>query len=443
MTVVYVDLSTFDELEEQLYGGSGAANIFHQRVTKVIWFAQVPIKLRNSGTADWGQTFTVSQPRNGDYASYTWARFTLPALTTSTAGYKIAWARDPGHSFFKEFSFLVNEVAVFNAKEASVHLDQASHHHVDEGHWDNYQSMIGNTDISVPAASIAAAVVDVPMWIFYQRNGYAFPHSCIPYADVKWEIQLRDFANVVQTQGAAPATVIADLTGVINSAVPLTKFELWTNYIVSTNDLRAQMGRVPRQMLIEQVQSTAAVMSTSADTTVDLRFSYAMKNLAWVAQNTSRSTTLIQGYVATAAGSTVYTAGYQYTNYTDDPDMAPGLDPILTTTIKYENALRLDTMPSDYFAQVVPFFHFQRSPKKVGFHDWALAYFASAANPSGSVNVSRLYNMSAVIAPITTLGNTYTTSAGGTATPTYRLVFLAYVHQVVLFTGGGLMLEFH
>lgn len=449
MTVVYVDLSTYDEIEELLYAGVGAANIFHHRVTKCIWFGQIPIRLRNQGTADYDQTFTTTQPRNGDYGAYTWARLTTNAITFSdpaaavAAGYQIGLVPDFGHAVFKEVSFLVNEVPLHQTKQASIFLDHEAHHNVDESHWDNYQFMIGNraelvgdgTNLLTPdptsGVAVPAAVIDVPMWIFYMKNGAAFPHSCVPYADIKWEFTLRPFERLVQVRGGSLSTVVGALT---TASTRLNKFELWTNYIVTTQDMRAQMGRVPRQMLLEQVQETTQALSTSQDTSIDLRFAYSMKWLTWVAQNTTRAGDLIR------VGATgALTAGYEHTNYTD----ALGLDPISATTIKYENATRMDSMPSDYWGNIVPFFHFNRSPKKNGWHNWAIAYFGSAYNPSGAVQVSRMYNMSAILTLDSAAASGYQTSAGASVASTFRAVFIAYVNQIVLFSGGGILLEYH
>ena len=448
ITVAYVDLSTYDEIEELLYAGASAANIFHARITKCIWFAQMPIKLRNSsGTPDFGNTFSFSQPRQGDYATYTWVRITLPALTISAAGiaagYRIAWADDIGNAIFSEIVFSVNDIPL--QKYGTFYMEHRANHSVDESHWQTYQNMIGNKDsLIVPATTINQQVIDVPLWAFYQKHGAAFPHSNIPYADIKWEFTLRSFRNLVKVEGAALDTVLDTLTNTGTNNPSLVQFQTWTNYAVLTQDMRSLMGAIPRQMLIDQVQETSANMnlpgptaSTGVDTSVDLRFSYHMVWLAWVAQNLTRTTAIV-GIGYAGAGQ----AGYQYTNYTDNVDPGLGNVPIGTTTILYESSERLNAMPADYYGWIVPFFHFERSPKKTGFQTWCLAYFGNSYNPTGGLNASRMFNMSAKVNSISTLEQNLPLNVTSAAV-SFKLLFLAQVKQIILFTGGGIVIEFH
>lgn len=443
ITVAYVDLSTYDEIEELLYAGASAANIFHARITKCIWFAQMPIKLRAAtGTINFGNQFTFTQPRQGDYATYTWARVTLPELRLSAAavaaGQRIAWADDIGLTLFQGqegVQFTVNDIPL--QRNGTLYLDHRSNHSVDESHWQNYQNMIGNRpSMQVPSALIIQQTIDVPLWAFYQKHGAAFPHSNIPYADVKWEFSLRQFSQLVKVQGASLSTVISNLS---NTDPSITRFELWTNYVVLTQDMRSLMGAIPRQMLIDQVQETSAAMNlpdsgstTGVETSVDLRFSYHLVWLTWVAQNLTRSTSLV---------GTGPTAGYQYTNYTDNVD-GDGNVPIATTTILYESSERLNQMPADYYGWIVPFFHFERSPKKTGFQTWSLAYFGNSYNPTGGLNASRMFNMSARVVSLPGLKSNL--PFGVTASMVqYKLLFNAQVKQIILFTGGGIVIEFH
>lgn len=427
-TSVYVDLSTFDEIEELLYAGASAANIFHARITKCIWFGHIPIRLRHSGTRNFNETFVFTQPRQGDYATYSWARITLPQLAArSTSGYELSWADDIGHQIFKEIIFSVNDIPL--QKYSQLYLEHRAHHSVDESHWSLYQNMIGNTtDVTTPTtAATAAYTMVVPLWAFYQKAGAAFPHSCIPYADIKWEFTLRQFDRCVKVQGAALNTVLADGTDYVATPPTLTLFELWTNYAVLTQDMRSRMGAIPRQMLIDQVNETGPTLSVTSsgsdETTVDLRFSYHMVWLTFVAQNVTRGTAL--------AGDAPQTAGYQFTNYTDDVD-GDGNSPIDNATVLYENSERLDKMPADYYSWVVPFFHFEAGPRKTGFHTWSLAYYDNSYNPTGGMNVSRMFNLSVKL-----------TTRSDLTSGTFKALFLAQVKQIILFSGGGIIIEFH
>ena len=139
-----------------------------------IWFAQIPIRLRHSGTRNFNETFYFTQPRQGDYATYTWARITLPALTSGMvgSGETAAWCDDIGHAIFKDLEFSVNDIPI--QKYTQLYLEHRAHHSVDESHWSLYQNMIGNkATLTTPAASIAQDTILVPLWAFYQKAGAA------------------------------------------------------------------------------------------------------------------------------------------------------------------------------------------------------------------------------------------------------------------------------
>lgn len=425
-TTVYVDLSTYDEIEELLYAGSSAANIFHARITKCIWFGQIPIRLRATGTRDFGQNFNFTQPRHGDYATYTWARITLPALDARATGDSIAWADNIGNAIFRELIFSVNDVNL--QKYGTFYLMHRYQHSVDASHLVVYNNMIGNkADLTTPANSIASDTLDVPLWAFYQKNGAAFPHSCVPYADIRWEFTLRDFNQLVQTRstnGSNLNQVLANGDTDYSTNPPsLVNFELWTNYVLLTQDMRSRMGAIPRQMLIDQVQETATTLATAGtQTNIDVRFSYHMVWLTFVGQNLNRGVTPV---------GTPATAGYQWTNYTDNTNPAQGNNPISNATVLYENSERLDNMPSDYYAWIVPFFHFEAGPFQTGYNTWCLAYFGNSYNPTGGLNASRMFNMS-----LTVLSTSATSG-------TFKLLVMAQVKQIILFSGGGIIVEFH
>ncbi len=117
--IAFVDLATFSELEAYFYGGSASVTYFVRSVLKSNWFSFVATCLRHvSGCADFGQDFSASINRSGDYLLNTYLRFQVPAIAFSIAqgqaGYNavIRWTHNLGHSLIKYANITFNELKV-------------------------------------------------------------------------------------------------------------------------------------------------------------------------------------------------------------------------------------------------------------------------------------------------------------------------------------------
>ena len=78
ITSGFIDLATYDELEKYMYGCGDAVAYFVRTTCKSTWFTQVPVILSNaSGQPKFGQNWSVSISRAGDYLLQTWLRVGL------------------------------------------------------------------------------------------------------------------------------------------------------------------------------------------------------------------------------------------------------------------------------------------------------------------------------------------------------------------------------
>ena len=83
----FIDLATFDDIEGFLYAGQTAVTYFIRQHKKSSWFTQVPVVLTSSsGTADFGNSWSVNISRAGDYLLHTWLEVVTPAITPLAAG---------------------------------------------------------------------------------------------------------------------------------------------------------------------------------------------------------------------------------------------------------------------------------------------------------------------------------------------------------------------
>jgi hypothetical protein len=121
ITAGFIDLASYDELEKYLYGCGEALSYFVRTTCKSTWFTQVPVILQlNSGTPDFGQTWSVKVSRQGDYLLQTWLRVCLPNIQVYSGAdpaLGLRWTRNLMHNLVKEVCFTANDmvVAKFNS----------------------------------------------------------------------------------------------------------------------------------------------------------------------------------------------------------------------------------------------------------------------------------------------------------------------------------------
>jgi hypothetical protein len=87
--VAFVDLATFDELESNyLVGGKNHVTYFMRETKRSSWFSQIPVNLNKaSGQVAFGQEYSVTVSRSGDYLTHAWLRIELPRVELNSSEY--------------------------------------------------------------------------------------------------------------------------------------------------------------------------------------------------------------------------------------------------------------------------------------------------------------------------------------------------------------------
>ena len=452
LTSGFIDLATFDELEKYMYGGNSAITYFVRETRKSTWFTQVPTALsRSSGTADFNQEWSANISRSGDYLLQAWVRTTIPAVTlTAASNFTIRWTRNLMHNLIREASVTFNDLSA--ERIDNFFLDFWSSFTVPAGKRVGYDNMIGNISalIQPTAAGVAtrSVTLNLPLPFFFTRDsGVALPTAALPYNDMKIQLWFRDWSellvvdNLTAAAGANPsaAPTLAQLGG---TAPSLSNTYVWANYAIVSNDERKRMGCAPRDILIEQVQ-TAPVQTwapaTNPNPSYDIRFSHAIKELFFAVWNTTTASDR-SNYVNTSA---VPSAGF--VNFA--PPFPSATDPILATSLLYENSARLQYMGSDYFSLVQPYYQPNAViPVVSGYHMYSYSLDFLSCDPQGSTNYGKLTNIS--IVPYAT---TYAVSAaggtlaspGGTWAQTYMFVVVGVNNNIIRVSGGALGRNFY
>lgn len=451
LTAGFIDLATFDELEKYLYGGPSATAYFVRETRKATWFTQVPVALsRSNGTADFGQDSSVNISRAGDYMLMAWLRLNLPSVTLLSgnqfgANGRIRWTRNFMHNLIYECSITFNDLVA--ARFDNYHLDFWAAFTVPAGKLNGYKNMIGDfDDLTGPHSSsdpIPAFTLNLPLPFFFARDsGVALPTAALPYNEMRISYSFRNWSellildNIAAPAGTNPSTVPVVPTD-IATAPSLSQVYTWANYAIVSNDERKRMACAPRNILIEQVQ-TAPIQSFQPGNggnptpSYDLRFSHAIKVMFFACRNTTVSNEWSNYTAATPV------PGAGAVNF--NPSGA--VDPIVSTSLTYENTARLQNMGSDYYSLIQPWYHAPVIPLETGYHMYSYSLDFICLDPKGSTNYGKLTNVS--IAPVASTGaiaganGTGILGSGADFAQTYRFITVCVNNNIIRISGGAL-----
>lgn len=443
VTSAFVDLATFDALEGYLYGGDAAVTYFVRQHRKSTWFSQVPVVLSNaSGTADFGNQWSVTVSRAGDYLLQTWLEVTTPVLTAAATTQNF-WVKNLMHNLVEECTITFNDLVA--ARFDSTQLDFWSAFTVPAGKKSGYRAMTGygvetlagNGRDNVFLHGLDCGVahkLNLPLPFFYSReSGVALPTAALPYNDMRINFRFRPATSLItsfnQTTDAEIPAVFG--TTFTQTAVNLANVRVWANYGVVSNDERTLMGSATRDIAIEQMQAAPITKYTiDAYHRFDLRFSHGVKALMFGLRNRYQDTAIT--YTA-GAGLAFGVGGDILSRYDvkvpaqEKAGIFNRTSPIDNVTLLYENTTRLGSVPSSYFTQVNPYYHAESIPSdEAGIHMFSYALDLMSVDPVGSTNYGRLTNVSIVPANVTGL------------TGDWELVVNAINHNIVRISGGAL-----
>ena len=417
LTSGFIDLATFDELERYMYGGDNATAYFVRETRRSTWFTQVPVVLsRASGTPNFDTDWSVTISRAGDYLLSTWLRLTTPVVNPSDAfklnpTLRLRWTRNFMHNILKEACITFNDLVA--ARFDNYHLDFWSAFTVPAGKRTGYNNMIGNfsglcdphqATVVSAGAIIPAYTLNLPLPFFFSRDtGVALPTAALPYNEMRINFSFRDWTELLivddlsqvgtgKVQGGTADGCYsrpAAREDVKDSTLILGPVQVWANYAIVSNDERKKMACHPRDMLIEQVQTAPRQNYSPKDNTIpsyDIRFSHAIKVIFFAARN-----------ITVRSQWSNYTSGTPVPKQTTVNFNALSMsDPILQTSLIYENTNRLSQMGSDYFSLVNPWYHAPVIPLETGYHMYSYSLDFICLDPMGSTNYGKLTNVSIV-----------------------------------------------
>ena len=449
LTAGFIDLATSDALEQRIYGGENAVTYFVHQHRKSTWFTQVPVVLTNaSGSGDFGNHWSVTISRAGDYLLNSWLEVVLPKYTNAS-GFKSFWCKNLMHNLVEECTITFNDLVASRFTSEildfwtafTVPASKKTGYNAMIGAGDTIQSTDGNDQLFVRGLSVTGQAdgqahrLVLPLPFFFSRDsGVSLPTAALPYNDMRINFKFRSQEALLSTFALAAgaekqaAFSLAAVSETSLSAV--TSARVWANYAIVSNTERTLMGAHARNITIEQFQHTPPhTFDTTANKTYDIRFSHGIKALMFGIRNKTQNTTVVTDTALKASG----TGGDIFSRYhtRSDANEAAGTiarqSPIDNVTLLYENTTRLGSVPSNYFTHVGPYNHATSIPTaEPGMHLYSYALDVTSIDPNGSTNFGKLTNVSIAPAAITGLAGTW------------DLIVNAVNHNVIRISGGAL-----
>jgi len=407
----------------------------------------------------------VSISRAGDYLLQTWLRLQLPAVTLNVpaagttlpaaAVGRIRWCRNVAHNIIQECCITFNDLVA--ARFDNYQLDFWAAFTVPAGKLNGYNNMIGNGGLLTNGAAgrnggatafgLPAATLNLPLPFFYGRDsGVALPTAALPYNEMRINFSMRDWSQLLIMSNVGLAgeqrlaiNAVTDLAGGVPT---LGTTQVWGNYAIVSNDERKRMACAPRDILIEQVQTAPRQTfnpGVNAQQSYDIRFSHAVKVLFFAVRNRTNGA---EWSVYTTNSPVSTAAGVNMTPGAATVPAFPSVDPILQTSVIYENTNRLAQMGSDYYSLVNPYYHAPVIPTQTGFHMYSYSLDFYLLDPMGSTNYGKLTNVSVVpeasaSAVTASLGNAVAAS-GANFAQLYEFIMTCVNNNIIRVSGGAL-----
>lgn len=368
-----IDLQSYGDTEKLLYGGPEAYSYFNREINKCMPFSQRQCELkRHNGTSNFGYTWSVVVDNDlGDYMTNCWLAIQTPEVkVVDTEGASsIRWTENLMHNLIEECTLTFNETVVSKINNFS--LDFVSEFNIPDSKYKGYQKFIGN-DLTEPQKVLEQTKLFLPLPLFFCKDtGNAVPLTALPHTEIRINFKFRSWENLLILYRDNANTPIVPVVGQDILDVPsIPSTKLFGTFINVSPEERSKIGVKSKLMVIDQIQTSPRQMLTNdSDANIDLLFKHSVKSLFFAARNSTYKNVWSD-----------YTAG--------------GQEIIKSASIKYNDKLRVDDMPSEYFHYINTWYHSKRLPTKPGLYAYHFSLDLESSDPCGGVCLSRIDNPS-------------------------------------------------
>lgn len=361
----------------------GKQDVFLTGNPQMTWFKMVYRRYTNfaiesqpmyfDGTPDFGKRITCNVPRRGDLLSQVILEVTLPALTLLD-GTPVSYVNAVGHALIQEITLEIGEQEI--DRQSGEWMEIISNYITTKDKETGFYNMIGKVDGYSPPTLFGPLKLYIPLRFWFCQNpGLALPLIALQYHPIRINMTLRPLNQLFFSQGlTTPLCTTLQVT-----PVSISDLMLWGDYIYLDVEERRRFVSSTHEYLIEQVQYTSPIPIAPGATSGSLRFEFnhPIRELFWYIQRDDM------------------TRYHEYFNYSSLGTFEIGTrtDILADAVLQLDGFDRFQVRDAGYFRLVQPWQYHTVVPEEFFMYSYSFSLRPEDAQPSGSMNASRMDSM--------------------------------------------------
>ena len=361
----------------------GKQDVFLTGNPQMTWFKMVYRRYTNfaiesqpmyfDGTPDFGKRITCNVPRRGDLLSQIILEVTLPALQLLD-GTPVSYVNAVGHALIQEITLEIGEQEI--DRQTGEWMEIWSNYITTNDKKTAFYNMIGKLDGYSPPTLFGPLKLYIPLRFWFCKNpGFALPLIALQYHPIRINLTLRPLNQLFFSQ-ALPTPLCTTLQV---KPANITDLMLWGDYVYLDVEERRRFVSSTHEYLIEQVQYTSPIPIAPGATSGSLRFEFnhPVRELFWYVQRDDM------------------TRYHEYFNYSSLGTFEVGIrkDILLDAVLQLDGFDRFQVRDAGYFRLVQPWQYHTVVPEELFMYSYSFALRPEDAQPSGSMNASRMDSM--------------------------------------------------
>jgi hypothetical protein len=362
------------------------------------------------GTANFGQRISCLIPRRGDLLGKVYVDVLLPGLTLADgSNTPVSYVNAIGNALIQEITFEVGEQEI--DRQTGEWMEIWEQLTTPASQRDALNTMIGRVDgyaqpDFIPGPSSEGLRLFIPLQFFFCKNpGLYLPLLALQYHPIRINITIAPLQSLFYT----PQLILVPNCSLTVNAANITSMMLWGEYVYLDIEERRRFVSQSHESLIEQIQYTPPIGVTAAQNQVNIQtdFNHPIKEFIFVARRDFMNQV------------------HEFFNYSSlatneplPPSVAPFLMPgqvrtdlIATALLQLDGYDRFQVRQAPYFRLQQPYDHHTTTPVQNFLYCYSLALRPEDAQPTGTLNASRIDAVNWQITMNQTL-NTAETSRG-------------------------------
>ena len=348
------------------------------------------------GTPNFGQRLTCLIPRRGDLLGRVYLDVTLPRIT-DTEGNVLSYTNSIGHALIQEITFEVGEQEI--DRQTGEWMEIWTQLTTPAGQRDALNELIGRFEPYYPINLIPGALSEglrllIPLQFYFCRNpGLYLPLLALQYSPIRINITLRPLQQLFWIPPPNPEDQSMwkpACSTTVSCTTQITNMMLWGEYVYLDVEERRQFVSASHEYIIEQVQYTPPYSITAHQNTatIDVEFNHPLKEFIFVVQRDEMiNRNEWFNYSNLAIGESVPALVQPYMN-----SNAPcqRMDLIASAKLQLDGYDRFMVRGPTYFRLEQPYDHHTTTPVDSFIYNYSFALQPEAAQPTGTMNASRI-----------------------------------------------------